>query len=616
MSWQPTPWADPLLLSAVVSASLAVFSLLYVAVVRRDRRVIAFSILMVGAAVWTVGYSFQFASAGLTGKLRWMTASTIGAAIVPAAWFTFSAAYARRDRWLAPRLLALIWLVPVLTIALTVTNASHGLLWSDPTLVDAQDGSYLVANVSRGGWYFVHGGYSYLAAFGGAFFVIGLIERSHGLYRGQAALLLFGILVPAAAHLVSLADIGPGAVVDLTSPSMAVLGVAFAVGIFGYRMFDLVPVARASVVETMGVGYVLLGEADEVLDLNDAARSFLDAPDGRLLGREVRSAFGVDLGDLPHPPPGEWATETIDISEDESEYVDVVVWTIETDGVTGRLLVVRDVTERVERQEELRRTNERLDQFASLLSHDLRNPLNIAMGRLEMAIETGENSHLETVEKQHDRMETMIDDMLTMARAGMEIDATEPIDLEAIARESWESVDTYGGTLSIEGSRSIRGERSRLRNLFENLFRNAVEHGTAEAEGDDGSNGADLVVTVEPTEDGFAVSDNGPGIDPDVRDRLFESGVTTESGNTGLGLAIVRDVVDAHGWTIEACESKTGGARFEIGELEGEANGRDRRFGRSPDGTDGSDDAGDERNDPDETEKSSGKEQSTGCHMA
>lgn len=564
MSWQPTPWADPLLLSAVISASLAVFSLLYVFVIRRDRRVVAFSILMIGGAIWTMGYSFQIASAELAWKVRWFTVSTMGAAIVPAAWFTFTAAYVRREEWLSARRLALVWLVPALTIVLAVTNTGHELLWIDPELADASGGSYLVLEWSLGPWYLVHGGYFYLAAFGGVFFVIGLIERTRGLYRGQAALLLFGILVPSAAHLLSLSDIGPAAAVDLTPPSIAILGIAFAIGIFGYRMFDLVPVARASVVESMGVGYVLLGETDEVLDLNDAARSLLDG-EGRIAGNDVHAAFGVDLDGIETPDPGDWATETIDIGDDGTDqYVDVVVWTIETDGVTGRLLVVRDVTERVERELELRRTNERLDRFASLLTHDLRNPLNIAHGRLEMAIDTDNDEHLETVRRQHSRMETIIDDILAMARDGRAVENPKPIDLESVARDSWRSVHTGDANLSIEETTTIEGNRSRLRNLFENLFRNSIEHSTESVDGTTNVSQADITVTVEAIDGGFAVSDNGVGIAPDERERIFESGYTTETENTGLGMAIVQEIVDAHGWTIEASESDSGGARFEI----------------------------------------------------
>ena len=236
MTWQSTPWAEPLLAVTVVSGSLAVFGLLYVTLVRRNRRVAAYAALMIGAAVWTLGYSFQFASATLAGRLRWATVAMAGEVVVPAACFTFALAYARRDRWLERDRLALLWVVPVATLVLVVTNDVHGLVWSGAALAGAPDGSYPILDRSGGPWLFVYGAYSYLAALGGIFVVVGLLGRSRHVYRGQALVLLAGIMVTVAAHLVSFRGIGLTGVVDLTPPSLAVLGVAFAVGIFRYRL--------------------------------------------------------------------------------------------------------------------------------------------------------------------------------------------------------------------------------------------------------------------------------------------------------------------------------------------------------------------------------------------
>ena len=96
-------------------------------------------------------------------------------------------------------------------------------------------------------------------------------------------------------------------------------------------------------------------------------------------------------------------------------------------------------------------------------------------------------------------------------------------------------------------------DRSRLKQLLENLFRNAVAH-----------NGDDVHVTVGDTADGFYVADDGVGVPPDDRDRIFESGYTTDADGCGLGLPIVRDIADAHGWDVTVAESTAGGARFEF----------------------------------------------------
>jgi PAS domain-containing protein len=154
-------------------------------------------------------------------------------------------------------------------------------------------------------------------------------------------------MIPAGANLASRTGVGPAATVDLTPPSMAILGVAFAVGIFKYRLFDLVPVARSTVVENMGEGYVLLDESNRVIDLNAAAQSLLDGDEGSLLGRDVRAAFGADLSvlDAFH---GEATTETITTGAPRHrQYIDLTVSRVEANQVVGRLLAVRDVTDRI-----------------------------------------------------------------------------------------------------------------------------------------------------------------------------------------------------------------------------------------------------------------------------
>lgn len=125
------------------------------------------------------------------------------------------------------------------------------------------------------------------------------------------------------------------------------------------------------------------------------------------------------------------------------------------------------------------------------------------------------------------------------------------VELAAIAGECWQTVDTEPTTLSIETDRSIMAVETRLRQLLENLLRNAVHHG-----GDQ--------VTVGDTETGFYVEDNGPGIPPEDRDRIYERGFSSTSEGTGFGLSIVDQIVTAHDWTIQATEGEDGGARFEI----------------------------------------------------
>jgi PAS domain S-box-containing protein len=213
----------------------------------------------------------------------------------------------------------------------------------------------------------------------------------------------------------------------------------------------------------------------------------------------------------------------------------------------------RDVSAQKQRERRLQDANERLDEFASIVSHDLRNPLNIAQGRLQMAREDCDSDHLDDVANAHDRMAALVESLLSLSRAGKRVAETEPVGLAALCESCWQAVPTADATLVVETDRRLRADRQRLQQLLENLVRNAIEHA-----------GADVSVRVGAMETGFYVEDDGPGIPPDERSRVFEAGHSTTREGTGLGLSIVKQVIDAHEWQIHLADGARGGARFEI----------------------------------------------------
>ncbi|MCT9096640.1 PAS domain S-box protein [Haloarchaeobius sp. HME9146] len=220
-------------------------------------------------------------------------------------------------------------------------------------------------------------------------------------------------------------------------------------------------------------------------------------------------------------------------------------------------------------QRELERKNEHLEEFASVVSHDLRGPLTVAALHTELASDDCDTEHLAAIDRAHDRMESLIEDLLTLARQGQSIDETDDVDLGALARRCWQNISasTNEALLQVETEQTIRADEGRLGQLVENLYRNALEHGAEVDGGDDCDGDADdevAVVRVGPLEGGFFIEDDGPGIPPDLRDKVFESGYSTANGGTGFGLTIVKNVAEAHGWDVSIAESPDGGARFEF----------------------------------------------------
>jgi PAS domain S-box-containing protein len=255
----------------------------------------------------------------------------------------------------------------------------------------------------------------------------------------------------------------------------------------------------------------------------------------------------------------------------------------------GFLINSRDISDRKARERELEAKTERLDEFASIVSHDLQTPITVADARLDLAMAECDSDHLPAIGDALERMEDIVDATLTLAREGQVVDETEPVELAAAA-ERWADPIESDVTLRIEPDRlTIEADRERLRRVIENLFSNAAEHGSTgnRSEADDvvehGSTGSrpqaddavdhcgegvTVVVGKLNDDDGFYVADDGPGIPEDVGDEIFEAGQSLSPDGTGFGLAIVEEIVEAHGWTVDVTESEFGGARFEISGVE------------------------------------------------
>ncbi|WP_252699049.1 histidine kinase N-terminal 7TM domain-containing protein [Natronosalvus vescus] len=300
----------------------------------------------------------------------------------------------------------------------------------------------------------------------------------------------------------------------------------------------------------------------------------------RVLGYEPAAMVETNAFEYVHPADREtlvpYFEENVKMTDEprrvefRMQHVDGHWRTLEATGrnmledpvVDGVVVNSRDVTERRRREHELERTNDRLDEFASVVSHDLRNPLNVAEGYLDILDSRVDDDAIGVIQEQHTRMTQIIDDALTMAREGATVETTEQLSLEAVARDAWRSVDTEGATLTVLGDRPLEADRDRLLRVFENWYRNSIEHGADPDRPDDG-----VSIAVGPTDEGFFVVDDGSGIPPTEREAVFDSGYSTNADGTGFGLSIVDQIVTAHGWTVTLEESPIesyDGAYFEV----------------------------------------------------
>ncbi|WP_152042682.1 ATP-binding protein [Salinigranum salinum] len=242
-------------------------------------------------------------------------------------------------------------------------------------------------------------------------------------------------------------------------------------------------------------------------------------------------------------------------------------WDDETDSV---VLTARNVTDRRRRERQLAERNDRLDTFASVVSHDLQGPLSVASGTLALYRQTGDEAYLDRIERAHERMEELTGGLLALAREGRVVGDLEPVSLSACATRALETTPLSSDGVVVDPALpTVSADPSRLRSLFENLFRNVVDHAGPDARVwiaplDEDVADSTTEESQSPAARGdFVFEDDGPGIPPDEADTVFEPGYSTDDG-TGYGLHIVDTIATAHGWDVTVTTGRAGGARFEV----------------------------------------------------
>lgn len=316
----------------------------------------------------------------------------------------------------------------------------------------------------------------------------------------------------------------------------------------------------SALVDAIDDALLVVTDSDDIVECNQAFREIIGVEDGD----EALETALADQSELKEQVRNREEGIIPVESGSGEEYYQLSISPVDSEVADDlELVFLHDVTDQQRQQRELERENEQLDQFASFISHDLRNPLDVAIGRTtvigELVDDPQIEEHLEEIKASHARMIRIIQDVLTLARQGQSIDDKSEVQLSLVAQDAWSHVETNGAEIEIATDQTVLADQNRLGQVFENLFRNSIEHGT----GDD-ADGVQIRVGELSDEDGFYVADDGLGIEPEARNQVLEAGYSDEEDGTGLGLAIVSNIAEAHSWDISVTESESGGARFDF----------------------------------------------------
>ena len=566
MVTQLTPTMLVNLAVLLLAASLAGYGAVRYAGEDRRQVLLAFIMLVTAAGLWQVANLMRYGITAPTTKL--VVINAINAVIIPLYGYSilwFALAYADASQRLIRAVLGIL-VVNVLVIVVAVTldpeflYTTEGVVSQGPvTLLNVTFEEWVALGRTPKPTFLVYQLYSYVVVLASAVILARYTIRLHGsIAIGQIAALSIGVGAPAVMNGLVFVGVFP-LQWNPTDIAISASLVGLAVAVFRYRVLDVTHIGRQQFVEGMTDLLVFVNDDDTVVFSNPTARRAFDVSSG--WNRMSTTEFFGSHAERILASDGETQDSTVELDD---QYFDVNSTTIQTPAgeAGGRAIALREVTE-------LKETNRRLDQFAAMVSHDLRTPLNHATYQINCLERERSDERIEAVRESLEQMETITDGMLTLARAGEDVDRTDECSVAELAEEVWESLQTEGAELdSHPGDTTIEADPVRLHQLFENLFRNALEHNESPLTVRVGTLPKSDELVSGPTRVGFFIEDDGSGIPENDRDTIFQHGYTTSDDGTGYGLSVVRQIVDAHDWEIHVTDGTDGGTRFEISGIE------------------------------------------------
>ena len=498
-------------------------------------------------------------------------------------WLLFSLSFTRRTQWLTWKIIAAICFIPTITTLFAITNPLHGFMFGE-SIIRVEDGKLIVIKEFNF-WFWIHTAYSYALVFVGSVFIVAHVMSKDNNYRNQGFVMIGGAVIPFVANLLFLGFREEFLHLDITPLAMSIATAFFAWGIFKYRLFDLVPLARSTVFDCLDDPVFILDTQQRIADCNPSASSFLNTSKAELMGHPFPNIFPypTDILNDPHASVDEISFDSDEgtmhfvitakkISGKKEEYLGYLISLHDISSLKRHETALMDAKERAESA-----TASKSD-FLATMSHEIRTPMNGVLGFTSLLQDTPLNgeqrSYVDTIQSSGKTLLTLINDILDHSKieAGKIALEYRPFFVHTCIEEALDAVIKPATQKHLDLSlyidpnvpTAVMGDSTRLIQILINLLSNAVKF-TEEGE---------IIVEVTcleiPIDDEapyllrFSVQDTGIGIPQHQLDTIFDSftqadsSMTRRFGGTGLGLAIAKRLCEMMGGKIFAENNDSG----------------------------------------------------------
>ena len=590
---------------AVTTLAVAAVVLMTTAVITWPRRhtahwITPFLGLSAAVSIWLIGYALELSVMGLEGKLFWAKTEYIGIAFTPVAWFLFAYQFLNQNTPNLKKLSLLLAILPLITIAIAFTNDQHGLLWTRTVLDDSGPIPLLTNNY--GGWFLIHSVYSYLLILGGIAFFFRTIKLYPEPFRWQSVVLIISAATPLLGNFLYLTDLSPIPGFDLTPFSFAVSALAISWGVARLDLFDIIPIARRKVVESLLDAIILLDMENRILDINEAGTKLLDADGRQVIGKMLPQLPGTIAQKAAAYDNNLEVDDEIAVEQNgRSRHFSIQIRPFYISGPLprARILILRDISRRIAAEAGIRQRNLELQQLITeaqiaretaesankaktdllaKVSHELRTPLSAILGYAEMlqegvhgTITEKQNHSLNRIIENSGYLNEQVKDLLDLSRIGSEKLVVELYEfdlgdtLEQVMNRLQPAADEKNLGLFLDVSprvpQNLMGNSIRFQQILVNLGINAIKF-TEEGQ---------VNIFVGMADDDHwcvKVSDTGKGIPQEELTNIFQPfhqlGRSMIRGHrgVGLGLAIVKELATALNGKIEVESELAKGSTF------------------------------------------------------